>query len=81
MNIDKATFKEFEAEFGNIFPYNEAKKTRNGYYPKWILMKALGLKLICRNLAGKWLEVFWISKSIQLARETRAMETSTTIGW
>ena len=38
--IAKAAFENFIAERGNIYPYNEIMQTRNGLYPKWILLSA-----------------------------------------
>jgi hypothetical protein len=38
MVVSKEVFRAFMADKGNSYPYNAIRKTRNGIYPKWVLL-------------------------------------------
>jgi hypothetical protein len=48
--IGKQEFALFIAEKGDLYPYNEIRRTRNGIYPRWILFCAKSPQaLFCHN--------------------------------
>jgi hypothetical protein len=40
MRISQAEYHAFMAEKGKMYPYNHVRQTRNGIYPKWIIVKS-----------------------------------------